>query len=318
MDPEKSSIAGKDIVPGTIVRDTALRKERVPKDKGAKNDEHVPEGASPIPGLSEWTENIFAEGDWRVSANAWAGFLLRILLISGTLFSVYQYLMARQEMRVERTLQLVELWERSEYQEAQKSLKTRLAGLNENGEVIVYWWAPDHIIRLGSNNWLMNNMTSQFSGPKFFGQLDAYVTPWGGLNIAGRTSGGDLYTYWWVPGFSVWVVSNITEIAKGPKAGVGTEVVVSADGGINIFAIDGSKHLQLLRIAPEDQKWTAYDVTTLTAGPMMSFPVGAASVNHRLTVVGRTDDLTKTLALFSLDTTARTWSLDNTGLPVEL
>ena len=131
MDPEKSSIAGKDIVPGTIVRDAALRKERVPKDKGAKNDEHVPEGASPIPGLSEWTENIFAEGDWRVSANAWAGFLLRILLISGTLFSVYQYLMARQEMRVERTLQLVELWERSEYQEAQKSLKTRLAGLNE-------------------------------------------------------------------------------------------------------------------------------------------------------------------------------------------
>ena len=31
-------------------------------------------------------------------------------------------------MRVERTLQLVELWERSEYQEAQKALKTRLAG----------------------------------------------------------------------------------------------------------------------------------------------------------------------------------------------
>jgi len=132
MDPEKSSIAGKDIVPGTIIRDAALRKERVPaKDKGAKNDEHVPEGASPIPGVSEWTENIFAERDWRVSANAWAGFLLRVLLISGTLFSVYQYMMARQEMRVERTLQLVELWERSEYQEAQKSLKARLAGLNE-------------------------------------------------------------------------------------------------------------------------------------------------------------------------------------------
>jgi hypothetical protein len=133
MDPEKSSIVGKDIVPGTIVRDTALRKERLPssKDKGGKNDEHVPEGASPIPGVSEWTENIFAEGDWRVSANAWAGFLLRVLLISGTLFSVYQYMMARQEMRVERTLQLVELWERSEYQEAQKSLKTRLASLNQ-------------------------------------------------------------------------------------------------------------------------------------------------------------------------------------------
>jgi hypothetical protein len=37
--------------------------------------------------------------------------------------------MARQELRVERTLQLVELWERSEYQDAQKALKSRLTGL---------------------------------------------------------------------------------------------------------------------------------------------------------------------------------------------
>lgn len=129
-DPQQSSLITHEIVPGTVVRDTALRKERVPdKDKGAKNDEHVPEGASATPGSSEWTENLFREGDWRVSANAWAGFGLRLLLICGTLFSVYQYMMARQELRVERTLQLVELWERSEYQDAQKALKARLAGV---------------------------------------------------------------------------------------------------------------------------------------------------------------------------------------------
>jgi hypothetical protein len=132
MDPERSTIVTKDVVPGTMIRDTALRKERVPgKDKGGKNDEHVPEGASPIPGDSEWTENLFREGDWRVSANAWAGFGLRVLLICGTLFSVYQYMMARSELRVERTLQLVELWERTEYQEAQKAVKSRLSALNQ-------------------------------------------------------------------------------------------------------------------------------------------------------------------------------------------
>ena len=130
MDPEHS-IVTKDVVAGTMVRDTALRRERVPKDRGGKNDEHVPEGASPVPGVSEWTENIFSEKDWRVTANAWAGFLLRVLLISGTLFSVYQYMMARREMRVERTLQLVELWERSEYQDAQKAVKSRLTNLNQ-------------------------------------------------------------------------------------------------------------------------------------------------------------------------------------------
>jgi hypothetical protein len=132
MDPERSTVVTKDTVHDTVVRDTALRRERVSdKDKGQKNDEHVPEGSMPLPGSSEWTENLFKEGDWRVTANAWAGFGLRVLLIGGTLFSVYQYMAARQELRVERTLQLVELWERPEYQEAQKAVKTRLADLNE-------------------------------------------------------------------------------------------------------------------------------------------------------------------------------------------
>ena len=40
-------------------------------------------------------------------------------------------MMARKEMRVERTLQLVELWERSEYQDAQKAVKSRLTSLNQ-------------------------------------------------------------------------------------------------------------------------------------------------------------------------------------------
>ncbi len=132
MDPERSTVVTKDTVHDTVVRDTALRRERVSdKDKGGKNDEHVPEGSMPLPGSSEWTENLFKEGDWRVTANAWAGFGLRVLLIGGTLFSVYQYMAARQELRVERTLQLVELWERPEYQDAQKAVKTRLADLNQ-------------------------------------------------------------------------------------------------------------------------------------------------------------------------------------------
>jgi hypothetical protein len=136
MDPEKTSLVNKEVVPGPLVQDAAFRKERVPeegaeKDRGAKNDEHVPEGASPLPGSSEWTENLFVGGDWRVSANAWAGFGLRVLLIAGSVFTVYQYLMQRQEIRVERALQLVELWDQDKYQEAQKAVKTRLAGLLE-------------------------------------------------------------------------------------------------------------------------------------------------------------------------------------------
>ncbi|HTV68493.1 MAG TPA: hypothetical protein VMF90_08155, partial [Rhizobiaceae bacterium] len=118
-------------VPSTVVRDMALRKERLPepKDKGNKNDEHQPEGTNPTPGGSEWSENLFVGGDWRVSANAWAGFGLRVLLILGSLFTVFQYLAAREEKRVERTLEIVEMWERPEFQEAQRAVKVRLADL---------------------------------------------------------------------------------------------------------------------------------------------------------------------------------------------
>ena len=135
MEP-KTVATVEEAVPGTIVRETAMRKERVgdkagSKDRGARNDEHEPEGADSTEGGSEWTENLFIGRDWRVSANAWAGFGLRILLIAGTLFTVYQYLAARYEMRVDRTLKLVELWEQDRYQDAQKAMRARLAALNE-------------------------------------------------------------------------------------------------------------------------------------------------------------------------------------------
>lgn len=72
----------------------------------------------------------FKDRDWRIRFYSWAGIGLRLLLIFGTLFSVVQFLAAREEKRVERTLELVDSWEKPEYQEAQKALKERLDGLN--------------------------------------------------------------------------------------------------------------------------------------------------------------------------------------------
>lgn len=75
--------------------------------------------------------NPFTDPDWRMLTYAWSGFLLRILLVLGGIFSVYQYIQAREERRVERTLQLVEVWERPDYQTAQRALRRRLAALND-------------------------------------------------------------------------------------------------------------------------------------------------------------------------------------------
>lgn len=81
--------------------------------------------------------NPFSDRDWRMWSYAWSGFALRLMLVFGTAFSAYQYLTARQEKRVERTLSLVELWERPEYQDAQKALKERLADLNTKNQQVL-------------------------------------------------------------------------------------------------------------------------------------------------------------------------------------
>lgn len=74
--------------------------------------------------------NPFTTSDWRMLSYAWLGLSLRVLLFVGALFSGYQYLENKEADRVERTLQLVELWEKQEYQDAQRAVSERLDALN--------------------------------------------------------------------------------------------------------------------------------------------------------------------------------------------
>lgn len=85
----------------------------------------------PSPHAVKKEVNPFTESDWRMWFYAWSGFMLRLMLIFGAIFSVVQYLGAREEKRVERTLALVELGERDIYQNAQRAMRTRLVALVE-------------------------------------------------------------------------------------------------------------------------------------------------------------------------------------------
>lgn len=93
----------------------------------------------PLPGTQEPKEepNPFKASDWRMFIFAWSGFALRVLLCVGAVFSAVQFLQSRQDKRVERTLALVELWERPQYQDAQKALKHRLGELNRQSASLV-------------------------------------------------------------------------------------------------------------------------------------------------------------------------------------
>lgn len=85
----------------------------------------------PSPQEIKKESNPFTEADWRMWTYAWSGFLLRLMLVFGASFSVYQYLVQREEKRVERTFALIELWERPEYQDAQKALRQRLVQVHD-------------------------------------------------------------------------------------------------------------------------------------------------------------------------------------------
>lgn len=75
--------------------------------------------------------NPFTDRDWRMWLYAWSGLAVRFTIVLGAAFTVYQFLATREQTRVQRTLELVELWEKPEYQDAQRAVKQRLADLNE-------------------------------------------------------------------------------------------------------------------------------------------------------------------------------------------
>lgn len=74
--------------------------------------------------------NPFTDRDWRMLIYAWSGLAVRLVLVAGAIFTVYQFLIAREEARIQRAFELVELWEKPEYQTAQRAVKKRIDELN--------------------------------------------------------------------------------------------------------------------------------------------------------------------------------------------
>jgi hypothetical protein len=111
----------------------ALSKPSKPKitTEDAPFPERSPQDIQPA------SSNPFTATDWRLWSYAWAGFGLRVFLMFGAVFSVYQYLAAREEQRVQRALELVELWEQPQYQEAQRALKKRITDLQTEFSAMV-------------------------------------------------------------------------------------------------------------------------------------------------------------------------------------
>ncbi len=136
-----------------------------------------------------------------------------------------------------------------------------IAGTDESGSVLVTWWVPQF-----GGDWEVNNLTDQFSGPQLaVGSLTSYVTPWGGLNVAGVGPDGDLVIYWWVPQFGgEWVVSSFDEVlpADSPRPdGGGLSGYSAANGRLNVFGQSADREIIRYHWDPGTDVWTPENLT---------------------------------------------------------
>lgn len=98
-----------------------------------------------------------------------------------------------------------------------------IGGIDDSGDLVVTWWVPSF-----GGHWRQSNLTNLFDGPSLSAtSVSSYVTPWGGLNVAGMSADGSgLEVYWWAPGLDNWRttrLSNLVDeapIPAGPITGV--------------------------------------------------------------------------------------------------
>ncbi len=185
-----------------------------------------------------------------------------------------------------------------------------IAGLNDAGHIIVYYWAPGY-------SWASFDMTTTFNGSVLTGQLGAFVTSWGAMNIVGQTAAGAIYAYWWAPalGAGNWLTVDLSATAgQGPVASA-VETTFSDDGGLNMFGVEADGDVVILRWTPSHQVWTATNISAAASGPAVRFPVAGSATGNLLQVAAReTADDGNTLVLFRLNIASDAWSPETTAI----
>ncbi|MBL8762213.1 MAG: hypothetical protein JNL50_13015 [Phycisphaerae bacterium] len=132
-----------------------------------------------------------------------------------------------------------------------------LAGVDASGDVTVSWWVPSF-----AGDWVNTNLTDEFAGPSMVGvSISSYVTSWGGLNIAGRDTSGNLSVYWWAPSMGAWEVANLTDVIGTTLLPTGAiRGVTTPNGRIVLLGANDDGHVLRYWWSP-DASWQAQDVT---------------------------------------------------------
>ncbi len=163
-----------------------------------------------------------------------------------------------------------------------------IAGLDDTGAIQVVWWAP------GMTQWRTDNLSSITGAAPLAGGLNAYLTSWGGINLAGADADGKLSVTWWVPSMGAeWSTSNLTDQFAGPTLERDSLAsYVTPWGGLNVTGLDASGALVVYWWAPGLQSWQVSDLSSIInpAKKPIGTMRGVASPTGTISLLGAATD----------------------------
>lgn len=83
-------------------------------------------------------------------------------------------------------------------------------GLNEAGEIVVYWWVPSF-----GGTWVVSDLTGGLPAeqPRPVTDLTAHASAQGTFNIFGAAANGDVVRTWWSPAANQWTLEDLSATA---------------------------------------------------------------------------------------------------------
>lgn len=147
----------------------------------------------------------------------------------------------------------------------------RVAGLTPEGDLLLF--EQTNTVSEDGFAWRLTDLSNDHLAansqdtPNFTGALISYVTPWGGMNIAGLDSTGAIQAVWWAPGLERWRTNNLSAITDAPAISGGLTVNQTSWNGVNLIGIDAAgKVLTTWWVPSFGAQWRTTDLTANAGG----------------------------------------------------
>lgn len=170
--------------------------------------------------------------------------------------------------------------------------------LNADGALISVWIAQ------GMTYWQSTNISENLlqgsiaSDPSLAltGEITAYGTPWGGLNVAAAGMNGDPTAIWWVPGFEgTWRRDTLYDSASPMSIGFNPDSTVAYTtpwGGLNVASILDDGDIAVFWWVPGFDGWTGevLNIAERPEGLTFSGDITATVLGDNLNLFARGND----------------------------